>query len=188
MDGRLETSSPPTFGNNTNNRVEAINHKIMQVVKQYAPLHEMFSDLLIALNSLHLEPDQRAMEALLNAPAVRNLTSCEEEYCNILAPYAFAIVSKELKKANEMDSLEQYAHLEVFEESCSCSLQLSVALLHSFGCQIGKMADLHATLLSLVAYTVTLAATKCERQLSVSRRVVRRFLCPPSKWGPLMHT
>lgn len=177
-----------TFGNYTNNRVEAINHEIMQVVKQYAPLQEMFSDLLIVLNSLHLEPDQRAMEALLKAPVVRNLTSYEEEYCNILTPYAFAIVSKELKKANEMDSLEQYAHLEVSEESCSCSVQLSVALLHSFGCQIGKMADLRATLLSLVAYTVTLAANKCKRHLSVSRRVVGHLLRPPSKRGLLMHT
>ncbi|XP_049514021.1 uncharacterized protein LOC125941116 [Dermacentor silvarum] len=117
-----------TFGNSKNNRVEAINQKIMQAVKRYAPLHEMFSDLLTVMNSLHLQRDQTAMEALLKAPVVRNLTRCEQEYCNILTPYAFAIVSKELKKANEMDSLEQYAHLEVSEESCSCCLSKAMRL------------------------------------------------------------
>lgn len=98
-----------TFGNSTNNRVKAINQEIMQVVKRYASLHEMFSDLLTVVNSERLERDQRAMEALLKAPVVGNLTSCEEEYCKILTPYAFHIVSKEMKGANEMDSLEKYA-------------------------------------------------------------------------------
>lgn len=41
-----------------------------------------------------------------------------------------------------------------------CHLQkLSMALLHSFGCMLAKMADLRAAMLLAVAYPVTLVQT-----------------------------
>lgn len=72
--------------------------------------------------------DHRAMKALLKAPVVRNLTTCEEKYHATLTPYAFSIILKEIRKANDLDALGQHSDPEVSAENCSCTLTRAIML------------------------------------------------------------
>lgn len=68
-----------TLGNQTNNRAETINQKIMQVVLRYESLPQLFKDLMVINTSLCTKRDERAMVAYdedTHFLAVLTMNSC----------------------------------------------------------------------------------------------------------------
>lgn len=57
-----------SFGNRTNNRLESINSKVMQVVQRHSRLPDLFENLDRLLMSLRAERDAKAAKVQLKVP------------------------------------------------------------------------------------------------------------------------
>ncbi|CAN8005095.1 unnamed protein product [Ixodes hexagonus] len=113
------------LGNRRTNRVEALHQKMMHVVLRYETLPQLFEDLMVLTTGLRIERDQRAVTALMKAPAVPNGTDDELEFCKLLTPYAFKAVSKQLDASKTMTHVED---LTASCQACTCRVARSLQL------------------------------------------------------------
>ncbi|XP_039300754.1 uncharacterized protein LOC120356037 [Nilaparvata lugens] len=82
-----------SFGNRTNNRLESINSKVMQVVQRHSRLPDLFKNLECLLLSLRAERDGKAAKVLLKVPLNVDIVHEDEScYLHVLTPYAFGLI------------------------------------------------------------------------------------------------
>lgn len=123
-----------TYQNRTNNRLESINSKVVQVVRRHSILPDMFRDLDILLISLRTERDRRAALTIQKVPLnVSTPHEGQKEYLSLLTPYAYGILCKRYELLNKVKIVESLTDGEYFTvvssegnllvspTSCTCS-------------------------------------------------------------------
>lgn len=131
-----------TFGNRTNNQLEALNSKVVQVVKGHSNLPDLFKDLDNLLLSLRTERDNRAAQTQLRV-TLNIAASCEDQkrYLQLLTPYAYGLVAQKFMYKDKVIVEDGYdvdieivtvkssaGTLIVSPEKCSCSFFVSMEL------------------------------------------------------------
>ena len=84
-----------TLGERTNNRLENINGKIKSICSRHANLSKFFDHIFAVLSTLCNERDHNTIMALVKNP-VTTFSDVEKSFSNLLTPYAFDYVKKQL--------------------------------------------------------------------------------------------
>ena len=87
-----------TLGERTSNRleiVENINGKIKSVCSRHASLSKFFDHIFAVLSTLRNEQDHNNIMALVKNP-VATFSNAEKSFIDLLTPYAFDYVKKQL--------------------------------------------------------------------------------------------
>ena len=84
-----------TLGERTNNRLENINGKIKSVCSRHASLSKFFDHIFAVLSTLRNERDHNTTMALVKNP-VATFGNAEKSFFDLLTPYAFDYVKKQL--------------------------------------------------------------------------------------------
>ena len=130
------------LGNRTNNRIESINDKIKSVVTHHSTLHEFSEKLIIAINSLRVERDHRIADMFQKKPvSTLQPDSAEYKYQQLLTPYAYEYVLKQLSQRSRVCLYESEEDNELIWKcvtsegsvvvklnSCSCSFYRCMVL------------------------------------------------------------
>ena len=91
------------YGNQTTNRLESINQKIKQVVVKFSNLKTFFDDLSILISCLRQERDYRLSNLFMKHPVVPfTPDSAEARFMDLLTPYAFQIVLKQIEVSQKI--------------------------------------------------------------------------------------
>lgn len=138
-----------TLGNRTNNRVESINQKIMQIASKYESLPRLFSDLMALLTSFRIERDQHAVESLLKAPALLDLTEDESKFAQLLTPYCFKRVRDQLRASVNVNEIPPSVTSTTDHCTCPTHCALGIPCRHMF--HMRKLEGLPAFSVSGVA-------------------------------------
>ncbi|KAK6178266.1 hypothetical protein SNE40_013072 [Patella caerulea] len=130
-----------SFLNNTNNRLESTNQKIKQVVTRYSGVTVFFQELMLCIHSLKNERDHRAAYVTTKDTIDRHPRSnAEIEYKELLTPYAFKFVEKQLEYSATTTVLrtvddrsaiirsKSLGDIVVSVDSCRCSFSTSMLL------------------------------------------------------------
>ena len=127
------------YNNNTTNRLESISQKLKQVISKFSNLDTFFRDLKLVIHSLRQECDSRLSMVLMKRPVVPfPPNSPEVKFSELLTPYAFQIVRKQIELSGKI----------VISEECSdvVTLQTSSGVTHvtstSCTCQFSTMNQL----------------------------------------------
>ena len=146
-----------TVGERTNNRLESINAKVKSVCSKYASLSTFFDQFFAVLSCLRNERDHATLMAMVKkrvgtfAPE-----SAEEQFAQILTPYALDFVVKQLNFRKKVVIVEDKgAHsvvsssagnLTVTVNSCQCTFWKTMHLpcRHMFAVRENKQVPLCA--------------------------------------------
>lgn len=112
-----------TLGEKTNNRLESINAKVKSVCSKYASLSKIFDQFFAVLSCLRNERDHDSLMAMVKKRVATFLSSDEEQYAQLLTPYAFGFVHKQLDlkkkvKMTEGGVLSSEGVLSVTKDNC----------------------------------------------------------------------
>lgn len=123
-----------SYQNRTNNRLESINSKVIQIVRRHSKIPDMFRDLDIFLMSLRIERDRRAALTIQKVPLnVNTPHEGQKEYLSLLTPYAFKVLCKRYELLSKVEEVETAIDEEfisiassegtliVSPNSCTCS-------------------------------------------------------------------
>ena len=103
LQGKAKSGS---FLNSTNNRLESINAKLKQVIKQNSSLKDFVTSLFTIIKSLRLERDHKAALMIQKVKVCAfGRESAEVKYSEILTPYASAFVTKQLNLASKLKNI-----------------------------------------------------------------------------------
>ncbi|XP_054272831.1 zinc finger SWIM domain-containing protein 1-like [Macrosteles quadrilineatus] len=92
-----------TFGNITNNGLESINSKVMQVVQRHPMLPDLFQNLDCLLLNLRAEKCAKAAKFNVKVPLNVTLAHADQShYLQILTPYAFVLVNDKFALMNKV--------------------------------------------------------------------------------------
>ena len=128
-----------TFGETSNNRLESINAKVKSVCSKYASLATFFDQFFAVLSCLRNERDHVTLMAMVKK-RVTTLPhdSPEEQFAELLSPYAFRFVEKQLALRKKVQIVEEddvrcmvsscAGYLNVTDESCECTFRSSMHL------------------------------------------------------------
>lgn len=95
------------MGERTNNRLESINAKVKSVCSKYANLSSFFDQFLAVLSCLRNERDHSTLMALAKKRvSAYSANSPEEEFANLLTPYAVKYVYKQLALRNKVGVID----------------------------------------------------------------------------------
>lgn len=156
-----------TFQNRTNNRIESINQKLKSVITKYSSLPQFFSQLLVAVDSLRVERDHRALSVFQKVRVTPfKPDSPEYSYMQILTPYALGYVVKQLDLAHKVKILRQSGNVyeinsseginQVTPTDCDCTFRKSMQLpcRHIFAVRNYCEADLYSSELCATRWTL----------------------------------
>ena len=171
------------MGERTNNRLECINSKVKSVYSKYANLATFFDQFFAVLASIRNERDHATLMALVKKRvSVYSPSSPEGKFAELLAPYAFGYVEKQLALRKKVTIAEDHGlcftisssagNLSVTSESCHCKFWNSMQL----PCQ--HICSKHQQLLPLYSSTGVSERWK----LSYMREVYgRKTTCTPMR-------
>ena len=130
------------LGTRTNNRIESINSKVKSVLKHHSTLLEFAESILAALLSLRTERDHKTVN-MFQKKSVKTYEagSAEQKYQDLLTPYAFKYVLRQLGNRDRI-TLEQHNQegeigwksstpeglINVSLNTCSCSFNTRMLL------------------------------------------------------------
>ena len=119
------------LGEKTNNRLESINVKVKSVCSKYACLSKFFDQFFAVLSCLCNERDQESLMAKKKVILLEDVD--EKQYAQLLTPYAFDFLHKQLNlknkvKLTESGVLSSEGTLTVTEDSCQCKFWCTMHL------------------------------------------------------------
>ena len=128
-----------TMGERTNNRLECINSKVKSVCSKYANLATFFDQFFAVLASIRSERDHATLMALVKKRvSVYSPSSPEGKFAELLTPYAFGYVEKQLALRKKVTIAKDHGlcftisssagNLSVTSESCQCKFWNSMQL------------------------------------------------------------
>ncbi|GFN90037.1 Zinc finger swim domain-containing protein 1 [Plakobranchus ocellatus] len=147
------TNEAQHLGNHTNNRLEAINQKLKQVMKRNAGLGEFASGLMLCLDSLEQEREARAA-MVFEKVNVYQYTGCGslEEYLKRLTPFAFQKVRSQFEESRSLTVSgedEEQEHITFGDytassRDCNCGFFRTIELTckHIFAVRTHHLMDL----------------------------------------------
>ena len=127
-----------TLGERTNNRLESINGKVKSVCS-YVSLSKFFDQFFAVLSSLRIERDHATLMAMVKK-RVTTLPkdSAEEQYEQVLTPYASKFISTQMQQRHKVSIVSQAGAeciisssegtLTVTEATCQCKFQTTMRL------------------------------------------------------------
>lgn len=91
--------STGNFLNGTNNRLESLNAKLKSVISRYSSLEEFVDKFFLILRVLRAERDHKASLVVQKVPVTFHSLkdSSSIKYMNLLTPYAYKYVSRQLE-------------------------------------------------------------------------------------------
>ena len=124
-----------TAGERTNNRLESINAKVKSVCSKYASLSTFFDQFFAVLSCLRNEHDHVTLMAMVKKRAGKFVPeSPEQQFAEILTPYALDFVEKQLNFRKKVVIVEDEERHSIVSTSAG-NLLLSTAASAPFGRQ-----------------------------------------------------
>ena len=123
-----------TLGENTNNRLESINAKVKSVCSKYVSLSKFFDQFFAVLTCLRNERDHATIMSLVKKRVIISDNSSDEQYAQVLTPYAFNLVCKQQEKMTKVKIADDgtvnssVGALSVTPESCQCRFFMTMKL------------------------------------------------------------
>jgi len=94
-----------TLGERTNNRLESINSKVKSVCLKFVNLQRFFDHFFAVLSVLQNERDHNTIMAFVKKPVI--LDSEQDQFANLLTPYALQFVTKQQSLRKKVQILDQ---------------------------------------------------------------------------------
>ena len=94
-----------TLGERTNNRLESINSKVKSVCSKFVSLQRFFDHFFAVLSVLRNERDHNTIMAIVKKPII--LDSEQDQFANLLIPYALQFVTKQQALRKKVKILDQ---------------------------------------------------------------------------------
>ena len=127
-----------TFGETTNNHLKSINHKVKSVCSKYASLSTFFDEFFAVLHCLQNKRDHVTLMAIVRKRiATSPQDSPEEQFAQLLSPYAFQYVEKQLALRKKVVIMEDNG------VSCLVSSSTGVLTVTTDHCQCTFWSSMH---------------------------------------------
>ena len=128
-----------SFLNSTNNRLESVNGKLKQVITRHSSLEEFIEHFFIILTALRTERDHKAALIFQKVKvSPYSADSPEAQYSQLLTPYAYKFVQKQLALVDKVKEIEESSGvftiktsegvLTVSSTNCTCIFRTSMLL------------------------------------------------------------
>ena len=138
--------------NTTNNRMEALNNLLKQVIRKNGNLLDFFRDrIVVVVQSTRIERIQKALSVATKAAVSYEPPAELKEFCSVLTPYAMSVVVHQFKLGRTMElpkvaeetgiSLEYHGQTNyVTESACQCVtfIQLQLPCKHILAFRLAK--------------------------------------------------
>ncbi|KAG8180987.1 hypothetical protein JTE90_024735 [Oedothorax gibbosus] len=105
-----------TYGNTTNNRLQSLNSKVVQVVEKFSTLPVLFKNLDNLLCRLRMDRDKNSMKVQLKVLLNLVVPKDEKMYLDLLTPYAFSLVATVILSEPYLSTNEDIDTLPVFND------------------------------------------------------------------------
>jgi zinc finger SWIM domain-containing protein 3 len=167
-----------TYLNRTNNRVESINQKIKSVCSNFSDLGTFFDELLLAIQSLRNARDHRAIVIMQKRAVVPySSDSVEAAYMQVLTPYAFSFVVKQIELCEKV-KLPDHAS---FNETVEIITSATTVKTSHFSCECSFWTAMNLPCRHIIAlrkaagvsmFDANLIATRCKMDYYRSKHCV----------------
>ncbi|KAH9372828.1 hypothetical protein HPB48_021549 [Haemaphysalis longicornis] len=114
------------FFNSTNNRAESMNAKLKDIVMRYSSLENFVTDFFCFVHTTRKERSHKGATLLQKKRILKTTDEDYSRYCNLLTPYAFQHVKRQLDRSADMTV--DTSNGALLTGACTCAFRVAMLL------------------------------------------------------------